>query len=105
MSIVLGNINKQSAVSVSLTPAAVATVVVAEQDFTVNGLMAGDIVSDFHLDAAIDTVTSAVSARVSAANTLSVLFNNPTAGEVTPTAGTFKFILSRPDGFATDGNI
>jgi len=105
MSYVLGNIVKQYAVSVALTPAAVATVVVAEQTFSVNGLMVGDIISDFHLDAAIDTVTSAVSARVSAANTLAVLFNNPTAGEVTPTAGTYKFILNRPDSFATDGNV
>ena len=105
MSRVLGNINKQSVISVSLTPVEVATVVAAEQSFTINGLKEGDIISGFHLAGAIGTACSATSARVSAANTLSVIFNNPTAGNLTPTAGTYKFILSRPDTLASDGNI
>ena len=105
MSYVLGNIAKQSVVAVSLTPAEVATVVAAEQTFTVNGLQVGDIISGFHLSGAIGTAVSATSARVSAANTLAVIFNNPTAGALTPTAGTYKVILSRPDANAGDGNI
>ena len=105
MSYVIGNVAKQSVVSVSLTPAEVATIVTAEQTFTVKGLVLGDVISGFHLDAAIDTVTAAVSARVSAADTLAVIFVNATAGNVTPTAGTYKFILTRPDSFATDGTI
>lgn len=105
MSYVLGNIAKQSVVAVSLTPAQVATVVAAEQTFTVNGLKVGDVISGFHLDGAIGTATAAVSARVSAENTLAVIFVNPTAGNLTPTSGTYKFILSRPDANAGDGNI
>ena len=105
MSRVLGNIVTQSVVSVSLTPAEVATVVAAEQTFTIAGLKPGDIISGFHLSGAIGTACSATSARVSAADTLAVIFNNPTAGNLTPTAGTYKFILSRPDSLATDGNI
>lgn len=105
MSYVLGNLANQSVVGVALTPAEVATIVAAEQSFTINGLRAGDIVSGFHLDGAIGTAVSATSARVSAANTLAVIFNNPTAGNLTPTAGTYKFLLSRPDGLKTDGNL
>lgn len=105
MSYVLGNLTKQSVVGVELTPASVATVVAAEQSFTVNGLQVGDIVSGFHLDGAIGTAVSATSARVSAANTLAVIFNNPTAGALVPTPGTYKFLLSRPDALGTDGNI
>jgi hypothetical protein len=105
MGYTLGNIATQSVIAVSLTPVEVTTVVAAEQTFTVNGLKAGDIVSGFHLSGAIGTACSATSARVSAANTLAVIFNNPTAGNLTPTAGTYKFILSRPDSNKSDGNI
>ena len=80
-----------SLVSLSLTPAAVATIVAAKQTFTVAGLNVGDSVVP--LSNPNTTAAALCGAEVSAANTLRLTFVNPTAGSVTPTAGTYTFLV------------
>lgn len=80
-----------SLVSLSLTPAAVATIVAAKQTLTVAGLNVGDSV--IPLSNPNTTAAALTGAEVSAANTLRLTFVNPTAGSVTPTAGTYTFLV------------
>jgi len=104
LSFVLGNLPKQSVISVTLSPAAVSANTSAEQTFTVNGLQAGDHVAVNKPTA--QTGLAIVNARVSAANTLAITFGNFTAGSITPTASeVYLVLLSRPDRTITDGNI
>lgn len=105
MSYVLGNIVKQSVVGVSITPAQTDTVTCVEQTFTVNGLNVGDLISGCHYNGSQTAGVGIAGARVTAANTLGITFINPTAGNLTAAAGTYKFIVSRPDAVGTDGNI
>lgn len=72
--------------SQTITPASVAAAVCAEQTFTVTGLTTADKV--LYNPPATGNATSAAQARVSAANTLAVMYCNPTAGALTPGAGT-----------------
>ena len=106
MSYVTGNLVKQSVISVTLTPTAVggSAATTAEQTFTVNGLLPGDmvLVNKPTTQAGLGIVGS----RVSAANTLAITFLNTTATAITPTAAQVYLILvSRPDSTITDGNI
>lgn len=104
MSYVTGNLVKQSVISVTLTPAAIVLNTTAEQTFTVNGLLPGDMVL-------VNKPTSQaglgiVGSRVSAANTLAITFSNVTGSSITPTAAqTYLVLVSRPDSTITDGNI
>ena len=104
MSYVLGNLPKQSVISVTLSPAAASANTSAEQTFTVNGLQVGDhvVVSKPSAQAGLGIV----GCRVSAANTLAITFGNFTAGSITPTANeTYLVLVSRPDRVIPDGNI
>lgn len=104
MSYVLGNLPKQSVISVTLSPSAVSANTSAEQTFTVNGLQAGDhaIVNKPSAQAGL----AIVGVRVSAANTLAITFGNFTASPITPTASeTYLVLVSRPDRVITDANI
>lgn len=76
--------------TVTLAPAEVATIVAVEQDFTVPGVKANEMVIGFHYPATGGAVGVA-SARVKAANTIAVTFINPTAGALTPDAGSWTF--------------
>lgn len=104
MSYVIGNLVKQSVISVTLSPALIVLNTTAEQTFTVNGLLAGDVVcvSKPTAQAGLGIVGS----RVSAANTLGITFSNNTGSSITPTAAqVYKVVVSRPDSVITDGNI
>jgi hypothetical protein len=104
MSYVTGNLVKQSVISVTLSPALIVLNTTAEQTFTVNGLLPGDmvLVNKPTTQAGLGIVGS----RVSAANTLAITFSNNTAASITPTAGqTYLVLVSRPDSTITDGNI
>lgn len=104
MSYVLGNLPKQSVISVTLSPAAVSANTSAEQTFTVNGLQAGDhiVVNKPSAQAGLGIV----GVRVSAANTMAIAFGNFTASPITPTASeTYLVLVSRADRVVTDGNI
>lgn len=79
--------------SQTITAASVAAATVAEQTFTVTGLTTADKV--IVNPAAISNATGIAGVRVSAANTLAVRFVNPTAGALTPTAGTWSIVAIR----------
>lgn len=83
--------HKSSLVSVSLTPASVAAATSAYQNLTLPGVMTGDQVIPV-----TDPITNSVAltaARVASANTVSLQFTNPTAGALSPTAGTYVFLV------------
>lgn len=80
-----------SLISVSLTPASVAAATAAKQTVTVAGLAVGDQV--VVLSNPITNSTALASAEVSAADTLRLSFVNPTAAALTPTAGTYTFLV------------
>ena len=104
MSYVLGNLPKQSVISVTLSPAAVSANTSAEQTFTVNGLLAGDHVAVNKPSA--QAGLGIVGSRVSADHTLAITFGNFTGGSITPTASeVYRVLLSRPDRVITDGII
>ena len=86
-------VTKIAVYSQTITPASVAAATSAEQTFTVTGLTTADKV--IVNPGAIANSVSVCAARVSAANTLAVQFNNPTAGALTPTATTWSIIAIR----------
>lgn len=79
--------------SPSLTPASVAAATCAEQTFTVTGLTTADKV--FINPPATGNATSAAQVRVSAVDTFAVTYCNPTAGALTPAAGTVAIVAIR----------
>lgn len=76
------------------SPASVATITVAEQSVTVTGLLATDlvIVNKPTTDAGLGLCAG----RVSAANTLKLVFANPTAGTLTPTGSEAYIVTTIP---------
>ena len=104
MSYVIGNLVKQSVISVTLSPALIVLNTTAEQTFTVNGLLPGDHVACNKPTA--QAGLGIVGCRVSAANTLAITFSNNTGSSITPTAAqTYLVLVARPDSTITDGNI
>lgn len=93
-----GNLLVASVVSVSWTPTEVATVTAPAQTVTVPGVKLGDVIIVTPPGQTAGVTIG--SAYVSAANTVSVQFVNPTAGGVTPAAGTHKFTVLRHEGVA-----
>ena len=77
-------------VKATITPASVAANVVAEQDFTVNGVEAAHVCYGYE-NPDFGNATGVVGVRVSAKNQISIRFNNPTAGALVPGAGTWHF--------------
>lgn len=98
-----GNVLNSYLIGPSLTPVAVAGSISAEQSFTVIGLQTGDYV-DTNLSGAQTAGIGIVNARVSATNTLTVLFSNSTAGSLTPAAGTYTVRISRPENIPLPTN-
>ena len=93
--IINGNAFGLYIINATLTPVAVATITVAEQSFTVPGLKLGDHVT---VNApAITAGTAFAGARVSAANTLTIAYVNPTDGSLTPAAGVYTIAIQRPE--------
>lgn len=91
-----GNISLAMVLQITLSPAQVNANTTAEQTFTLQGLVVGDIVS------VTKPTTQAglgiVNSRVSAANTLAIAFSNNTGAGITPTAGeTYIVELNRPE--------
>lgn len=76
----------------TLTPSSVPAASAPEQMFTVPGLTTADRVI---LNGPAPNGCPPVHARVSALNTLAVTFANPTAGALTPAAGTYTIIALR----------
>jgi hypothetical protein len=82
--------------TLTLTPAEVATIVAAHQNHTVPGVAADDMCVACEAPAT-GNASGFCSARVNAANQVTLTFTNPTAGALTPAAGTFRFaFIKRP---------
>lgn len=79
-------------ISATLTPASVGAATVASQaGFTVPGVEASDVV--VCVRDPIANATAVVKATATAANTVTLTFVNPTAGALTPTTGTYTFLV------------
>lgn len=96
--IIEGNVATVTVIDASLTPSEVATITAPAQTFSVPGVKVGDavIVTPPGQTAGV----SIGSARVSAADTLSIQFVNPTGGGLTPAAGVHKITVFRHEGVA-----
>ena len=79
--------------SQSLDVASVAANTTAEQTFTVTGLATGDKV--FVNKPALNAGLGVCNARVSAANTLALTFNNNTGVAIDPAAETYQIVAIR----------
>jgi hypothetical protein len=105
-------------VAVDWTPSSVATITTAAQTVTVPGVKAAVTAALSNTGRAIpaDAVVgiippshvagvSATVGWVSADDTVSVIFVNPTAGSVTPPSGSWRFVLMSQDNtrYAFDG--
>lgn len=90
-----GNIARVFAFTQSLNPASVAANTSAEQNFTIAGLLPGDFV--FLQKPTVSAGLTVVSARVSAANTLTVTFGNHTASPIDAAAETYQLLVFRPE--------
>lgn len=94
-----GNLNKLNMVQITWSPAQVAANTSAEQTVTVPGVILGQ---DFCLEALKPTAQAGLSVaggRVTAANTIAVMFVNSTASPITPTASeAYTFLVGRRDG-------
>ncbi len=74
--------------------ASVAANTVVAQTFTVTGLAADDLV--ISVDPDIDIGLGMGTVRVSAADTISIEFINPTGSSVDPASGTWDILVVRP---------
>jgi len=91
-----GNVAYEFVLQATLTPSIVNTITAGEQTFTVNGLLLGDFVQVQKPTA--QAGLGIAGTRVTAANTLGIIFVNPTAGNITPTAGEVYLIrVTRPE--------
>lgn len=86
-------ITKVAVYAPSITPASVGAATVVEQTFSVPGLTTADKVV-VNAPALVNAIGVA-GVRVSAADTLAIRFANPTAGALTPAAGTYPVIAFR----------
>lgn len=101
--IIAGNAASISVIEASLTPAEVATVVAPAQTFTVTGVKLGDTII---VNPPAQTAGVAITnAYVSAADTISIQFVNPTAGALTPAAGTHVITVVRHEGVSALGRV
>ena len=93
----MGNVFNQFVLGVSLTPVSVATITCAEQNFTVPGLKTTDVV--YVTNGVAQTAGVGICGSfVSAANTLTVNFCNPTAAGVVPAPGIYYITVMRVEG-------
>lgn len=98
-----GNVFSTTVIRLSITPAGVAAIVAPAQTFTVPGVKVGDAVT---VNPPAQTAGVAIAnAYVSAANTVSIQFVNPTAGALTPAAGNHTFVITRFDGTAPASRV
>ena len=98
------NVVKGGVFSLTLTPAAVATITTAAQNFasTGIGLVVGDMVQ-VAFNGAQTAGVGVLDAYVSAADQLTIRFVNPTAASVTPAAGSYLVSVQRPTTLANQG--
>ena len=82
-------------VTCTATPGAVGIGADVLEAITVSGVTLNDAI--LFISSSADMASVGLSAYVSAANTVQILFTNNTAGAITPTAGaTIKMLIVRP---------
>ena len=95
--VVRGNLLFSAVLGPTLSPASVAANTTAEQTFTVNGLATTDFVNVVKPTAQPGLAIG--NSRVSAANTLAIVFVNTTASPIVPTAAeVYQVGVDRPEG-------
>lgn len=80
----------------NINPGSIAANTSAEQTFTLNGLLATDII----LAVVKPTLTAGFdvgNTRVSAANTAAITFNNNTSSPIDAPAENYQFVIFRPE--------
>ena len=93
--------DRYGVVSVSLTPAGTALgPLTASQTFTVKGLKTTDKILSVE-PPSTSAALAIISARVSAADTLSLQFANFSTGPATSAAGTYNVFVFRPEAART----
>jgi hypothetical protein len=100
-SMIAGNVRAFGVLTVSLNPASVAANTTAEQTFTVPGLQVGDLVwvNTPPIGTGAGQMNAGLGvcgARVSAADTLALRFNNNTAGALDAGAADYTVLVVRP---------
>jgi hypothetical protein len=89
------NEDRFGVVTFTYDPASISAATTAEQTVTVNGLRVGDYVE---VSKPSNTAgVAVVNARVSAANTLAVIWMNATAAPVDPPSETYTVFVWRPE--------
>lgn len=81
-------------IEASLTPASVGAATVAAQTLTVTGVSTSDNFIQC-IKNPISNATGVVGVVQNGANSVSMSFVNPTAGGLSPTAGTYVFLVGR----------
>lgn len=93
--VIMGNVAAMGVATVTIDPASVAINTTAEQTFTVPGLKTGDYV---YVNKPSATAGLGIcGARVSAANTLAITFNNNTAGAIDAGSESYTVFWVRPE--------
>jgi len=101
-----GNIITTVVLQATLTPVSVAGNTTAEQNFTIQGLLAGDQVSALQLLSAYpNTDVSVVNMRVPSNNTLTVAYQNGTGGALTPPPGNYYIEVNRIENLPPPANL
>ena len=83
-------------VTATLDPASVATQVTGTDTVTVSGVLLGDSVIFKSLAVTGSDANMTITAYVSAANTVTLLHSNNTAGAIDLLTGTLKMVIVRP---------
>lgn len=99
-----GNVLTTILLQATLTPVATAANSTVEQSFTVLGIQVGDQISALSLQAAYTSLVDSINVRASAANTLTVAFNNNTGGSLTAPAGLYYIEINRPESLPAPVN-
>lgn len=93
-----GNIQKLMTMSVVLSPASVAATSTAEQTFNLPGVVPGDQVIDV-TKPTHQVGLAVIAGRVPAAGQITLVFVNPTASPIVPTASErYSVTVTRPAG-------
>lgn len=90
-----GNIISNQVLTVSIAPVSVAANSTVEQNFTIPGLVSTDQVSALQFQGAYTVNVEPVNFRVATANVLTVAYQNPTNGAVTPPSGNYLVEINR----------
>lgn len=91
-----GNLLKVFCVTVSIDVTSKSANTTGEQDITVNGVQANDIVLAVNKPSH-SAGLGIVNARVKSANTISVTFGNFMGVAIDPSAESYTFVLGRPE--------